>query len=327
MIGKFTNDYTILKDILKAEYTFVLSLLFSNFDDIIHLLKEKQPFYGEILEYLYMSLPTYYNKTHDTICQTYRYVDDVVRILFKNYRKKLPVKFKVDVRNICEQFHIEESEFEYYYFAALFILSLESGINEDAFNLYSQLDNSIVDVVDHFTDTFMKTLSTTEFQCLFYNHLEDVYHTNRSDDKMVSVLYKDNYSFFIDTHMPLKMMKFESIENNHFPVVITKNNVYNIINNIPHKMCDNKFKETIFGDNVIYVVTYFIEQKVLKNFVPIFYYFGKFDNLTNEICAPLYEEFEIKCDLKETNGESFSIIDDDYHNLHYYIDQFTVYQL
>lgn len=326
MIGKFTNDYTILKDILKAEYTFVLSLLFSNFDDIIHLLKEKQPFYGEILEYLYMSLPTYYNKTHDTICQTYRYIDDVVRILYKNHRKNQPSKFKNDVHNICEQFHIDESEFEYYYFVALFILALENGINEDAFNLYSQLDNSITENVEEFLDTFMKTLSTTEFQCIFYNHLEDVYHTNRSDDKMLSVLHKDNYSFFMDNHMPLSMMKLEAVDGVRYPVVITKKNVYNIINNAPHKICENTFNETIFGDNVVYVAMYNVADKIIQNFIPIFYFFGKFENLSDDICQPLYEEFKMQCELDDSSGESFSIIDSDYHNLHYYVDQFTVYQ-
>ena len=195
-MAKFTNDYSIIKDILKTEYTLVLSLLFNNFDDAIHLLKTKMPFQGEILEYLYLSTPTYYNSTHDKICSSFRYIDNMIRILYKNHKKKLCAQIKQDVKNTCVNFHIEDNEFDYYYFIAMVIIALESYINTDAYNLYSEFSADVKENVDSFVNDLLNSFSVEEFQCLFYNHLEDVYQTNSSEDKSVSLIYKDNYSYF-----------------------------------------------------------------------------------------------------------------------------------
>ena len=81
---KYTNAYTILRDILKNEYTLILSIMVVNIMDIVHVLKSdsKHPLYGEVLEYLYLSMPRYYTSTHDKICEKFKYVDNVIRTLY-----------------------------------------------------------------------------------------------------------------------------------------------------------------------------------------------------------------------------------------------------
>lgn len=332
-MAKYTNNYTILKDILKSEYTFILTLLFNNFDDIIHLLKEKRPFYGEVLEYLYLSLPEYYNNKHDLICNQFRYIDDVLRIIYKTRKKYNCIEFKRDVHIICKDFHINEQEFEYYYFIALVILSLESTINEDAINLYSQLDDHIVENVTDFLQELFNTLTRKEFQCIFYNHLEDVYHTNRSDDGKISVLYKKNYSYFLDNFdIDIMFKKIDSYKDDKVPIIITKENIYNIIDNKVNHLSDNTIDKPIFHDNVIYVAYYYIKEHKIKNFIPFFnYFYNEYKDLNNDICYPLYNEYEIDYTFNNdmidiiNKSNSFSIFDENLNDLHYYIDQFTIY--
>lgn len=227
----YTNSYTTLKDILKSEYTFILSLLFGNFEEIIHLLKEKKPFYGEVLEYLYLSAPLYYSKTFDDICNRYRYVDNLLRVLFKDCSKKFSYKIRNDVSNICEDFHIEVHEFDYYYVVALMIITLERTISEDAYNLYAQFDNDIKNDIDKFLSLFLNTLNAEEFQALFYNHLEDVYLNNSTVDQSFSVLNINNYSYFLDNIENTNFFNLiEKDEKNGLaPIVISRGIVYNII--------------------------------------------------------------------------------------------------
>ena len=170
---QYTNNYCILKDILKNEYQLILAMLLNNINDSIHLLKKKMPLQGEIMEYLYLSVPTYYNDTHSQICDKFRYIDNIIRILYKNNMKNLPREFNIDIKNICELFHIENNEFGYYYYIAMVIILLESFINEEAFALYSQFNENIKKSIDLFLVDLLTTLDKNEFQCLFYNHLED----------------------------------------------------------------------------------------------------------------------------------------------------------
>lgn len=340
MSAKYTNNYTILKDILKNEYTFILTLLFNNFDDIIHLLKEKRPFYGEVLEYLYLSMPTYYNSTHDNICQQYRYIDDVLRILYKNHKKYICAEFKNDIKNICNDFHIEESEFSYYYYIALAIIILESPINEDAFNLYSQLNDEIANNITYFLHDFLNILTKKEFQCLFYNHLEDVYHTNRSINEELSLIYSDNYSYFLD-NFNLKSMFFtmDSIPYQYSPIIITNKGIYNVTNdNKINYICNPSSIEdmnlNILNSNINYVAQYNLINNTISNWIPFFnYFYNKYNNLSNELCIPLFDDYIINAkELNQynnllLNSNSFSIFNERISDIHYWINQFTIYNL
>ena len=332
-VAKFTNNYSILKDILKIEYTFILTILFNNFDEIIHLLKERKPFYGEVLEHLYLSMPSYYNSKHDKICQQYRYVDSILRILYKNNRKSICARFKQDVKEICKDFHMEENEFEYYYFIALLIITIENNINIDAYNLYMQFDEELKDNINKFAKELFKTLSTIEFQCLFYNHLEDVYSTNLSEDNKVSVIYKDNYSYFLDNSFIENHIDYylQGVPQKRAPIIITDQYIYNVIDNKPYILTENTIDNTsIFNETVRYVASYYFEDHTIRNFIPFFNYFQHYNNLNNDICLPFYNDYNIKFPIERNElilSEDFMIFNNsNINDVHYYIDKFTVYR-
>lgn len=330
MSNKYTNDYTVIKDILKTEYTFILALLFNNFDEIIHLLKARKPFFGEVLEYLYLSMPSYYNTKHEIICQQYRYIDSVLRILYKNNKKNLCAQFKQNVKEICKDFHIEESEFEYYYYIALLIIAIESNINVDAYNLYMQFDDSIKDNIDNFQLQFFDMLDSNEFQVLFYNHLEDVYGNNLSDDNKVSVIYKDNYSYFLDNNYVKLSYYLQGVPYKRYPIIISDKHIYNVIDNKPYILADNIIDTPIINETVRYVASYYLEDHSIRNFIPFFNYFQKYNNLQSDICLPLYNEYVIE-DITIDNDNIVNSKDFMIYNgnnidaIHYYIDRFTVY--
>lgn len=329
---KFTNNYTILKDILKIEYTFILSLLFNNFDDIIHLLKEKKPFYGEVLEYLYLSMPTFYNSTHDKICQQFRYIDSILRILYKNNKKNICAEFKEDVKNICNDFHIVESEFEYYYYIALLIISLENNINSDAYNLYAQFNDNIRDNIYDFENQLFNMLSINEYQCLFYNHLEDVYANNLSEDGKISVIHKDNYSYFLDNNSAKYYLTpyLKKVDNKRYPLIITNEYIYNIVNDKPNILSANNINSDIFNDNVRYIASYYTNDNSIRNWIPFFSYFHTYNNLQNDICYPLYNEYYVHHKIDNDNihdSQDILYFDSDIeNNIHYYVNKFTVYR-
>lgn len=334
---QYTNNYTILKDILKNEYILVLSLLFNNFDDIIHLLKNKMPLQGEILEYLYLSQPLYYNNIHDNICTNFSYIDNMVRTLYKNIKKKDIVKFKKEVHGICELFHLEDSEFEYYYFIALAIIGLESSINKEANELYNQLDLNIRDMIDNYIEEFLNLLNKQEFQCLFYNHLEDVYESNISIDKKISVLYKNNYSFFLDNlNKDTIFQKYLlPIENKRYPLIITNQFIFCIVNNKPCVLEDNHIEGNIFDDSIRYIASYYLDDMSIRNWIPFFNFFHKYnDNITTDLLDYFYNIYQVQYPLYDnsiktlSHSSSFIFYDSDIvNNVHYYISNFTVYSL
>lgn len=331
----YTNNYTILKDILKNEYMLVLSLLFNNFDDIIHLLKQKMPLQGEVLEYLYLSQPLFYNSTHDNVCKHFSYIDNVARTIYKNIRKQNSKRFKNEVYNICKAFHIESNEFEYYYFIAMAIIALERTINTDANELYAQIDNDIKDVLDQYLQEFLNILNKQEFQCLFYNHLEDVYENNLSIDKKVSIIHKNNYSYFLDNLN--KDSLFEKyllpVNSQRYPIIITDSYIFNVIDNKPCILEENHINNPIFDDSIRYIASYYISDMTIRNWIPFFKYFNKYnsDNVTQEMCRSFYDNYQVQYPLYDVsmvqlmNSEPFSFFDSNIDNIHYYIDHFTVY--
>lgn len=333
MASKFTNDFTIMKDIIKTEYTFILALLFTNFDEIIHLLKEKQPLHGEILEYLYLSFPTYYSAKHDKICQTYTYIDSVIRVLYKRHQKRLCPKFKQCIKEICANFHIEENELEYYYFVALLIIYLESSINVDAYNLYTQIDESIIEHVAIFLEDLMRTFNKTEFQCLFYNHLEDVYENNQSMDKKVSCIHKDNYSYFLDnlSNIILFGSCLPVISGKRYPIIITDEFIYNVIDNKPQMLQANNIKLPIFEESIRYVACYYPLDHTIRNWIPFFDFYKKYPKFDLNLLSALYNEYEVPYQIIDIDllrqSQNFAIYDSDIRNIHYYISNFTVYAL
>lgn len=314
---------------LKVEYQYVLSLLFNNFDDIIHLLKEKEPFYGEILEHLYMSIPLTCDKTHERVMRNFTYMDDILRMLFKEKHKDIPRKFRRDVKSLCEKFHIAENEFEYYYFIALAIVSMESSINEDAYNVYSQLDSEIAEMSDGFVRSFLGTITVPEFQCLFYNHLEDIEKINTSEDGRISSINNLNCSPFLENNFFHPAMRFPVQGGVSVPIVISRDKIYNIVQGKPRIIGNNNIEYNIFGDSVIYAAHFFPVEKKIRFLVPIFSYFGKYTNLTNRICDSLFNsEITWEYDNPEIwNSQSFAILDSNPKNLHYFVQQMTVYQI
>ena len=174
----------------------------------------------------------------------------MIRVVFKNRRDLNCAKFHQTVKEICKDFHIEPNEFDYYYFIALVIVYLESFINIDAYNLYTQFDDEIVADIIAFLNDFIGILDCNEFQGLFYNHLEDVYNSNVSIDGKISVIYKDNYSFFLDSinrslffdwYLPLN-------EDYRYPIIITDEFIYNVIDHKPHMLQNNTIKNPILRD-------------------------------------------------------------------------------
>lgn len=330
MLNKYTNDYIIIKDILKTEYTFILSLLFNNFDEIIHLLKSRKPFFGEVLEYLYLSMPAYYNSKYERICQQYRYIDSLLRILYKNNKKSICAQFKQDVKDICKDFHIEESEFEYYYYIALLIIAIESNINIDAYNLYTQFEDNLREHVDSFQLQFFNMLNVNEFQALFYNHLEDVYNNNSSTDSKVSVIYSDNYSYFLDNNYAKISYYLQGVPYKRYPIIISDKYIYNVIDSKPCILTGNIIDTPIINETVRYVASYYIEDNTIRNFIPFFNYFTKYNNLKNDICLPLYNEYVAEVNIDNEmlyNSQDFMIYNGDkIDDIHYYIDRFTIYR-
>ena len=334
---QYTNNYTVLKDILKNEYILVLSLLFSNFDEIIHLLKTKMPLQGEILEYLYLSQPTYYNNIHDTVCTNFSYIDNVVRTLYKNLKKVNSNEFKNDVHKICDLFHLEDSEFEYYYFIALAIIGLESSINTEANELYNQLDMNIRIMVDNYINEFINILNKQEFQCLFYNHLEDVYESNISVDKKVSLLHKNNYSYFLDILNKDSLFKeyLLPIEKKRYPILITDQFIYCVINNKLNILEENHIEGDIFDNTIRYIASYYLDDMTIRNWIPFFNLFHKYRNIiSSDILNYFYNVYQVQYPLYENSlntllhSNSFIFYDSDITNsIHYYISNFTIYSL
>lgn len=331
---QYTNNYCILKDILKNEYTLILSMLLNNINDSIHFLKQKMPLQGEILEYLYLSAPTYYNDTHSKICEHYRYVDNIIRILYKNNTKNLSSDFHNDVKNICELFNVEPNEFGYYYYIAMIIILLESSINEDAFTLYSQFDDKIKHNLHSFLIDLLSMLSKTEFQCLFYNHLEDVYRNNLSIDKKFSVIHNNNYSYFLDNiNIENAFAEYlKPIPGKRYPIILTDEYIYNVVDDMPCMLEPNYIKSKIFHPTIKYIASYYIQDRTIRNWTPFFSYFYKYKgNLTEKIYDPLYNDYCIQYPLNDdsiialSNSEPFYFYDESLNNIHYYIDVFSIY--
>ena len=329
---KYTNNYTILKDILKNEYQLILNLMFVNLTDIIQVLKNKMPLQGEVLEYLYQSMPSYYSNTHDKVCERYKYIDNIIRMLYKQHKMNNCKEFKRDVYIISNNFHIEDNEFDYYYFVALLIITLESSINEDAYNLYAQLDNNIQVDMDHYLQDFFSMLSKEEFQCLFYNHLEDVYETNLSIDNKVSVMNRNNYSFFLDSlNLDGALSNYlEVIENKRYPIIITDQNIFNIKEDKPILIQSNNIDAPIFDERVRFIASYYMQENKLKNWIPFFSYFGEYkDQVTIDDYNSFYNEYEIDYTIdkdKLEGSQNFYIYrTNDNNYIHYFIDKFSVY--
>lgn len=330
---KYTNNYTILKDILKNEYMLILSLMFVNLTDIIQVLKNKMPLQGEILEYLYQSMPSYYSNTHDKICERYKYIDNMIRMLYKHNKKNNCKEFKRDVYTISNGFHIEDDEFDFYYFVALLVITLESSINEDAYNLYAQLDSNIQHDMDHYLQDFFNMLSKEEFQCLFYNHLEDVYETNLSIDKKVSVINKDNYSYFLDSlNIDGIVSKYlEVIENERYPIILTDQNIFIVKDDKPVLVQSNDIDAPIFDERVRFIASYYIQDNMIRNWIPFFNYFGEYsDQITINDYNAFYNDYEIKYTIEKKklkDSQNFYIYGTDNNNyIHYFIDKFTIYR-
>jgi len=259
----------------------------------------------------------------------------MARTLYKNIRKNNSKKFKNDVYNICKSFHIEVNEFEYYYFIALAIVSLESSINTEANELYAQIDNDIKTVVDDYLQQFLNILNKHEFQCLFYNHLEDVYESNISIDKKVSVIHKNNYSYFLDNLN--KDSLFERyllpIPLKRYPIIITDKFIYNVIDHKPYMLEENHIDHPLFDESIRYIASYYINDMTIRNWIPFFSYFHKYNsNISIDICESFYNDYQIQYPLYDdsilslTKSEPFSFFDSNIvGSIHYYIDNFTVY--
>ena len=276
----------------------------------IHLLKKKMPLQGEIMEYLYLSVPTYYNDTHSQICDKFRYIDNIIRILYKNNIKNLPRELNIDIKNICELFHIENSEFGYYYYIAMVIILLESFINEEAFTLYSQFNENIKKSVDSFLVDLLTTLDKNEFQCLFYNHLEDVYQNNLSIDKKFSAIHQNNYSYFLDNinieNMFARYLK--PIPNKRYPIIITDEYIYNIVDNSPCMLEDNYIDSPIFDSTIRYIASYYIQDKTIRNWIPFFSFLHKYKNeITIDIYDTFYNDYYIQYPLNDDSLIALSI--------------------
>lgn len=164
---------TLLKTIFKNNYSFILSLLVSNIDKIIIILKSKMPIYGEVLEYLYYSLPDNYDDRSIEVLYEYEYVDNIVRTLFK---KISPIDKKRtyinDVNEISDMFHISSVEFEFYYFVALLIIAIESDCNLNAFSLYMQLSEPTRNFTNIQKEKLFESLTQEEINVLIYNQID-----------------------------------------------------------------------------------------------------------------------------------------------------------
>ena len=332
---QYTNNYSILKDILKQEYQLILAMLLNNINDSIHLLKKKMPLQGEILEYLYLSVPTYYNDTHGQICDKFRYVDNIIRILYKNNMKNLPREFNIDVKRICDVFHIENNEFQYYYYVAMIIILLENSSNEDAFTLYSQFNEDIKKNLESFLLDLLSMLDKNEFQCLFYNHLEDVYQNNLSIDKKFSLIHENNYSYFLDNVNINNIFAqyLKPIPNKRYPIIITDKYIYNIVDDMPCMLEVNYINTNIFDDRTIrYIASYYMQDRTIRNWIPFFSFFHKYkSDITADIYDAFYNDYCIQYPLNDdsliglTNSEPFYYYDESLNNIHYYIDIFSIY--
>lgn len=332
---QYTNNYSILKDILKNEYILVLSLLFNNFNDIIHLLKKKMPLDGEILEYIYLSQPLYYNSIHDEICTRFSYIDNVTRTLYKNLKREDKQLFKNNINKICNLFHLNNNEFDFYYFIAIAIIALESSISKEANDLYNQIDDNKKNVADSYLLDFFNILSKEEFQCLFYNHLEDVYESNISVDKKISFIHKNNYSYFLD-RLDKKVIFQEYlplIKNKRYPIIITDSYIYIITNSSPCILEENHIDKEIFDESIRYIASYYIDDMTIRNWIPFFNYFNKYQNpIDLKMINELYNSYSVQYPLYDSSlkllkeCESFVFFDNDIsNNIHYYIDKFSLY--
>lgn len=336
MNPKFTNDYTILKDIIKNEYQFVLTLLFTNFTEIIHLLKEKMPFCGEVLEYVYLSVPTYYNNKHDHVCKKYRYIDSVIRVVYKNRKDVHCATFYNNVKSICKDLHIDANDFSYYYFISLVIVYLECNINIDAYNLYTQFDQDIIQDIQGYINDLLSLLDINEFGALFYNHIEDVYRSNSSIDNKVSLIHKDNYSFFLDNFDKSRFFEmYFPIDNMYrYPIIITDEFIYCIIDRKPVMLQANTINTPIFREDVRYVASYYPYLNRIKHWIPFFNGINDTVNI-NKIDAllleDLYKEYSIEYEINNTstlfNSNNFYIFNKNLDKVHCYTDMFTVYDV
>lgn len=335
MNPKFTNDYTILKDIIKVEYSFVLSLLFTNFAEIIHLMKEKMPLDGEVLEYVYSSVPSYYNSKHDSICHKYRYVDSVIRIIYKNRKDHLCATFHRNVKNICKDFHIEVNELSYYYFIALVIVYLESSINIDAYNLYTQLSDDVIKDIQSYLNDLLDILDINEFYGLFYNHLEDVYHSNVSIDEKVSLIHKDNYSFFLDNFDKSRFFELYMPINDmyRYPIIITDEFIYCCTKDKKlYMLQSNTIEAPIFTENVKYVASYYPCLNTIKHWIPFFNLLHPINDkaLDASLLDDLYNQYSVHYKIDDVDTltyqtSNFYIFNGDLTKAHYYVDVFTVF--
>lgn len=334
MNPKYTNDYTILKDIIKNEYQFVLTLLFTNFTEIIHLLKEKIPFCGEVLEYVYLSVPTYYNTKHDYVCKKYRYIDSVIRVVYKNRKDIHCAAFYNTVRSICTDLHIDANDFSYYYFISLVIVYLECNINVDAYNLYTQFDKDIINDIQGYLNDLLNLLDINEFEALFYNHLEDVYRSNSSIDTKVSVLHKDNYSFFLDNFDKSRFfgMYFPIDDMYRYPLIITDEFIYCVVDCKPKMLQANTIDAPIFHEDVRYIASYYPCLNRIKHWIPFFNGLNETFNINKvnvQLFEDLYENYSVEYKITDTatltDSSNFYIFNKDLDKIHYYTDMFTVY--
>ena len=202
-------------------------------------------------------------------------------------------------------------------------------------NIYAQLDSQIQIDLDKYLQMFFSMLGREEFQCLFFNHLEDVYQNNISADKRVSVLHRDNYSFFLDN---LNLESFlsvyqEPIENECYPIILAEDNVYIVKNNRPIVLGPNILKEEVdmFNKDIRYIASYYPKEECTKHWIPFFNYFKECEHPFNEQDnEKLYADFIVTKKLGEASDfegcQAFMAFQcDDHTTIHHFIDRFTVF--
>ena len=120
--------------------------------------------------------------------------------------------------------------------------------------------------------------------------------------------------------------------NERYPIIITKDSIYNVIDHHINKLGVNNIQSNIFDENLRYIASYYPKEKSIKNFIPIFSYFHEFHSKINpEIYSAFYDNYSINYNIENDSflqkSESFEIYDPNIiDNIHYYITYFTIYQ-